>query len=326
MSYNQKELSKIVEKELKDIFSKRVPKELYEPLSYFLELGGKRIRPTLVLAACNLYKEDLSEAIQAAIAIELFHNFTLIHDDVMDNADLRRGKTTVHTKYDLNTAILSGDSLLIEAYKYLNKISSDKLSKVLSVFNETAQLVCEGQQYDINYETAQNVSVEDYLNMIQLKTAELLSGSLVIGGIIGGAPAEDLKNLRDFGINIGIAFQLQDDLLDSLGDETKLGKKIGGDITQNKKTFLLLKALELADDKTKVILNNLLKENNIPEQKKIETVVKIYNQLHIKELTEKKIAELSIIKAQESLNKISVAIEKKSILQNFILLLTKREY
>src|SRR5476651_2411466 len=234
------------------------PAELYEPISYILDLGGKRLRPSLLLMACDLFGGDVNKAIEPALAIEVFHNFTLMHDDIMDKAPLRRGKKTVHEKWNANVAILSGDAMMVEANKLMMKVDDPILRRVMDVFNETATGVCEGQQIDMSFEQRNNVLIDEYLNMIRLKTAVLLGGTLKIGAIIGGASLNDAQLLYSFGVNLGIAFQLQDDILDVYGDPEKFGKQVGGDILSNKKTYLLIKALELAKDDHLQQLNHWL--------------------------------------------------------------------
>ena len=259
------------------------PDELYAPLRYTLALGGKRIRPNLLLLSCNLFKGNVKQALPVAIAIELFHNFTLIHDDITDNAPLRRNKPSVHAKWNTNIALLSGDAMMIKAYEYIGKAPKDKLPVILKLFNETALKVCEGQQYDMNYETQQRVSIDDYLHMISLKTAALLSASLEMGAILGGASAKDTHSMKVYGESIGMLFQLQDDILDVFGEMEKVGKQTGGDIINNKKTYLLLKAFELAKGATLKELNTLLNSYNISATKKVEGVKNIYNELKVVE-------------------------------------------
>ncbi len=262
------------------------PKELYEPISYIMSLGGKRLRPVLVFMACDFFDGDVEKVIHPALAIELFHNFTLVHDDLMDNAPLRRNQQTVHEKWNDNIAILSGDAMMVRAYQELCLADKTMLPALLDIFSDTAVKVCEGQQYDMNYESMYKVSIQQYIKMIELKTAVLLAGALKIGAVIGGAKEEDAKRLYEFGKHIGIAFQLQDDILDVYADATKFGKQKGGDIIANKKTYLLLKAIELADG------NRYMKEElhqwiNAPQfdaKEKVEAVTTIYNFLNVKEL------------------------------------------
>ncbi|MBK8699143.1 MAG: polyprenyl synthetase family protein [Saprospiraceae bacterium] len=223
------------------------PASLYEPINYLLMLGGKRIRPAMVLMSCELFEKDTDKALPAAYALEVFHNFTLMHDDIMDKATIRRGFPTVHEKYDLNTAILSGDAMLIYSYQILCGYEPAMAHKILKSFNKMAMELCEGQRLDMDFETSNIVSIDGYLKMIAFKTSVLLASAMEVGGIIGGGGESDLKHLYEFGKNIGIAFQIQDDLLDAFGDEKKVGKQPGGDIIQNKKTYLFLKAKELAD-------------------------------------------------------------------------------
>lgn len=266
-------------------FSKE-PVGLYEPVDYIMQLGGKRLRPILALTACDLFGEDYREALPAALAVEIFHNFSLVHDDIMDDATLRRGKPTVHEQFDTNTAILSGDVMLILAYKFLCKTKDKTLVPVLmDLFNETAELVCEGQQYDMQFESTQQVTIPEYLKMIELKTAALLRGSLQLGAVIGKASEQDFNHLSEFGRLIGIAFQLQDDYLDSFGDNHKVGKKPGGDILQNKKTWMILKAFELANATQKSELERWLSMKNAVEEEKINRVKTILQDLEVPQLT-----------------------------------------
>ncbi len=287
--HNFEQLLEIFEQHLsKENFSNE-PEELYAPISYTLALGGKRIRPVLTLMACEMFGGDIKEALHQAVAIELFHNFTLIHDDIMDNAPIRRGKKTVYKKWSPNIAILSGDTLFAYAYQFVQKADSHILGDILSVFNRTAIEVCEGQQYDLNYETRNDVSVDEYINMIKLKTAVLFGASLKIGAIIGGANTDEADSLYNFALNIGLGFQLKDDLLDTFGNEQVFGKKTGGDIITNKKTFLYLKALELADKDKKEELINLYNSNGLDEKEKISKVIDLFSSLNIQQITEQKI-------------------------------------
>ena len=265
------------------------PGELYAPIEYTVNLKGKRIRPILTLMACELFGGDKEEAVSQAMAIELFHNFTLIHDDIMDNAPIRRGKETVFKKWGENIAILSGDTLFALAYQYAQQTRVEILPKTLSVFSKTAIEVCEGQQYDLNYENNNNVTVDEYIEMIRLKTAVLFGASLKIGALVGGATVEESDKLYDFGINIGLGFQLKDDLLDAFGNEEIFGKKTGGDIITNKKTFLYLKAVEVADKKSREELVSLYNTTDIPDDYKTARVKEIFTQLHIDEAVNHKI-------------------------------------
>ncbi len=309
------ELLSIFEDRLKQEKFSREPEELYSPINYTLALGGKRIRPVLTLMACDMFGGDINEALPQAIAIEMFHNFTLIHDDIMDNAPIRRGKQTVYKKWSPNIAILSGDTLFAYAYQYAQKADKDVLQDVLSVFNQTAIEVCEGQQYDLNYETRNDVSVEEYINMIRLKTAVLFGASLKIGAIIGGANPIEADKLYSFALSIGLGFQLKDDLLDTFGDEAVFGKKPGGDILSNKKTFLYLKALELADTKTREKLISLYNSDNENEEEKINSVKTIFTNLNIDEITEKEI-DRYFDAANIDLNSLDVSVDIKAELYN----------
>ncbi len=285
------------------------PNELYAPIQYTLALGGKRIRPVLTLMACELFGGQIEKALPQAIAIELFHNFTLIHDDIMDNAPLRRGKETVFKKWNNNIAILSGDTLFALAYQYVQQADTDILPVTLSVFNKTAIEVCEGQQFDLNFETKNDLSVVQYTEMIKLKTAVLFGASLKIGALIGGANREDAENLYNFGLNIGLGFQLKDDLLDTFGDEKIFGKKTGVDIISNKKTFLYLKALEIADGETRKKLIDFY-NNNANQEEKFKEVKAIFTRLKVDQLALEKIDEYCNT-GKESLSKINLDTDKK---------------
>lgn len=309
-----KELNKLISEEInREIIrlNKAKPTNLYDPISYTLAMGGKRLRPVMVLMACNLFTDKIEKAIPAALAIEVFHNFTLLHDDIMDQADMRRNSLAVHKKYNPNIAILSGDAMSIMAYNYLQKSETENLGKMIRLFSDTALEVCEGQQYDMDFETRMNVSIPEYLNMIRLKTAVLLACSLKMGALAANAPENIADLLYVFGLDLGIAFQLQDDLLDVFADQEKFGKKIGGDITSNKKTFLLLKALELSDDPTKKELLEWIEKSEFNHQEKITAVKNIYTKLKIKEITENNIEDF-YQSALDVLNEIDVAEETKA--------------
>ena len=260
------------------------PIELYEPIAYILTLGGKRIRPILTLAAYQLFDNDTKKAFPTAFAVEVFHNFTLMHDDIMDAAPLRRGKQTVHTKYNVNTGILSGDAMLILAYDYLVSVSEDfkTVTKLIKIFNKVAIEVCEGQQFDINFEKRNDVSIPEYINMIKLKTAVLLAAALQMGATSAFASDEDAQHLYDFGLNIGLAFQIQDDILDTFGDAATFGKKVGGDIVQNKKTYLYLKTMELLPPQQAAELYTLYNSEENDEDIKIEKVKIFFNSVNIR--------------------------------------------
>lgn len=308
--------------ELQDIinqsFSKqkigREPYSLYEPITYTLDAGGKRIRPVLVLMACNLFSEDIKQALNPAIGIEIFHNFTLLHDDIMDKADIRRGKPTVHKKWDENTAILSGDAMLIKAYEYFFECKSPKVFEILKVFNNTALEVCEGQQYDMEFENRDDVTESEYIRMIELKTSVLLAAALKIGALIGGANNYNANLLYEFGRNIGLAFQLQDDLLDVYGNVNVFGKEIGGDIVANKKTMMLIKAKEMATGENKAMLEEALNNRSHSRDQKVKIVKNIYDELNIKKIVQEKIGELNK-KAFDFLTKLEIPENKKSELK-----------
>lgn len=317
------ELQLIVNQEITQLNFLSEPEQLYSPIQYVLEIGGKRIRPALTLFSCQIFAKDTRPALNAAIAIEVFHNFTLLHDDIMDNAPLRRNVATVHEKWNANTAILSGDAMMIKAYQFLAKTKGDVLPRVLDIFNQTALEVCEGQQYDMDFEACQDVSEAHYIKMISLKTGVLIAGSMQIGALIGGATLAQSELLYKFGINMGICFQLQDDLLDVYGDPDQFGKRVGGDIVSNKKTFLLLTALHKSKGVVRKDLENLLLDSEIDPDHKVERVKSIYQQLNVRELTEKKMDEY-LNKAMKTLDKIEMEEEFKQELANFVLNLMKR--
>jgi geranylgeranyl diphosphate synthase, type II len=308
--------SKLIEQEIKTHKFGKQPASLYEPIRYLMGLGGKRMRPLLTLLSYSLYKDDVNPAVPYATAIEAFHNFTLMHDDIMDNAPLRRGKVTVHEKWNVNTAILSGDVMLVKVYEMFSSLDSEKLKKVLKAFNACAAEVCEGQQWDMEFETMNSVKEAQYIEMIRQKTAVLLGFSLELGAILADAPAEDQQALKDFGINIGIGFQLKDDLLDAYADPKKFGKQVGGDIIANKKTYLLIKALEKAKGKQKLELNKLLSAKKFNKQAKVKAVKAIYDSLHIQQLAETKVNQF-FEKGFSNLEKVGGKTEAKVILKKF---------
>lgn len=308
------ELQELVNSRIKEKKYSKYPFDLYDPLDYIMSLGGKRMRPLLVLLAHHLYSTKHEEALDAALAVETFHNFSLIHDDIMDEAPIRRGKATVHEKWNHNTAILSGDVMLIKAYELLVTYSPEVLSDLLKLFNKTAVEVCEGQQMDMMFETQEQVSVEEYIRMIELKTAVLLGCSLEIGAIIAKAPSEEAQNLYEFGRLMGIAFQLRDDYLDVYADPEKFGKQVGGDIIANKKTFLWIEAQTLANKEQKAELQYWEKLEVFKSEDKVAAVTKIYNELQIPTLTQQKINEYSS-RAFELLDKIGGNEEVKLILR-----------
>ena len=302
----------------------RAPYQLYEPISYVLSMGGKRIRPVLMLMAYNLYREDIDKILGPATGIEVYHNHTLLHDDLMDRADRRRGKETVHKVWGDNAAILSGDAMLLLAYRYMLQCPEACVEQVTSLFTETAIEICEGQQMDMEFEQRRDVAEEEYLEMIRLKTSVLLAASLKIGAILGGATPEDAQRLYEFGQNMGLAFQLKDDLLDVYGDVAVFGKNIGGDILCNKKTFLLIKALEYADAAQLDCLNRWLDAVDYVPQEKIDAVTDVYNQIGIKELCEQKIAMYSAA-AKENLLAVDLPAEKKVELMKIVEKMMHRE-
>lgn len=303
-----------IEEEISSLSFPFPPKSLYDPIEYTLSLGGKRIRPAFVLMACNLYKEKVDMAVKPALGLEVFHNFTLLHDDLMDEADKRRNKPTVHKVWNANTAILSGDAMLITAYRLIGETRSESLRKILDLFTATALEICGGQQYDMEFETRTDVTEAEYIEMIRLKTAVLLGCALKMGAIMGDAPEADAETLYRFGINIGLAFQLQDDLLDVYGDTTTFGKNIGGDILCNKKTFMLINALRLASGDEKKELENWLTQKTFDPAEKIAAVTALYDRLHLKELSENKI-HAYYEEAMKYLTSLSVAPERLTILK-----------
>ncbi len=288
--YTNNELLSLFERHIAQMPTPEEPQRLYAPIKYGLEMGGKRIRPTLLMLTYNLYAEDIERSLMPAMAVEIFHNFTLLHDDIMDNALVRRGRPSVHAKWGENVAILSGDAMLILAYKHLQRTDSERLPKIFEWFNKMAAEVCEGQQFDMDFETQQKVSVVDYMRMIELKTAALLAGSSVIGAILGGASEHDCRRLYDFALEVGLAFQLQDDLLDSYGDE-RLGKKIGGDILEGKKTILMIEAFSRANEEQREVLRTTHLREDIGDAEKIAIIKALYDELGVPERVEQQIAQ-----------------------------------
>ena len=309
-----KELYRLIEQKIQQLNFNKQPKELYEPISYMLSLGGKRLRPVLVLMAADLFDGDVNKAIDAALAVEVFHNFTLVHDDIMDNSDIRRGQPTVHKKWDQTVAILSGDLMMIKATDLICETETSSLKKLISIFNKAGAEVCEGQQIDMNFEKRNDVTVDEYIDMITLKTAVLLGCSLNLGAAVANANDSDLENIYEFGKCIGIAFQIQDDILDSFGEGEKVGKKIGGDIAANKKTLLLIKAFELADENTKNELQKLIDSTQINVDEKINAVLDIYEKLTVRTESEK-LQQQYLSQAFSHLDKINVVADKKEILR-----------
>lgn len=301
------------------------PPELYQPMRYIVSLGGKRMRPLLVLLAYNIFKDDWKEIVRPAMSVELFHNFSLIHDDIMDEAPLRRGKPTVHEKWDRNVAILSGDGMLVYAYDLLLDSNHEEIVYILRLFNKCSLEVCEGQQLDMNFESRNLVSQDEYLNMIRLKTAVLLGFSLELGALLAGANKPEAQKMRDFGVNMGVGFQLMDDILDVYADQAKFGKQVGGDIISNKKTFLLINALELAEGEQKSELNSWLSKENFDTSEKVAAVTELYNSLQIRALAEAKMNEY-FDKAFSVLDQIDAPKSALLPLREFSMALMKREY
>jgi len=321
--YTLFEAQNLVEKHIQNISIPESPPELYEPVKYILSLGGKRIRPALVILACDLFAGSVDSAVIPALAIEVFHNFTLLHDDIMDRSEMRRGRPTVHVKYSKNVAILSGDVMSILASRLINQSPGVVLQLVHEVFTKTAMQVCEGQQMDMNFEDLLSVSEGEYLGMIELKTAVLIAASLKIGAILGGASLRDADELYEFGRNLGLAFQLQDDLLDTYGDPSITGKKQGTDIVDNKKTFLMIEALEKAAPAQKEILTDWLTRKEFDSKEKISAVTSLFDSLQIKEHTEKRISEY-YTESLANLDQLNRPRELKIELYNFATFLMNR--
>jgi geranylgeranyl diphosphate synthase type II len=313
--------AKEIQDTVKELFEKesfiQQPKELYDPIDYTLALGGKRLRPTLLLASCEMFGGDICLAASAAVGIEVFHNFTLLHDDLMDKSPLRRGKETVYRRWNENIAILSGDTMFALAYRYFLRQWHPNMEAILKTFTETAIGVCDGQQYDMNFESQSDVSIADYMKMIELKTAILLAGAMKIGALYAEASEKDIDTLYRAGISIGLAFQLQDDLLDAYGDVAVFGKQTGTDIKDNKKTYLYLKALQDADSTQQQTLRQLFATTPENPEEKIKTVIGIYNQLNIKQKVEQEIDRL-FDEGQKLINAISVGEERKTTLKQII--------
>ena len=312
LTFYQKEFLEYIEK--KDWV--REPKNLYEPIDYILQLSGKRIRPILTLMSADILSGDFKKALPAALAVEVFHNFTLVHDDIMDDAPLRRGKQTVHEKWNLNTGVLSGDAMLILAYQYFENYEADTFQELAKLFSKTALEVCDGQQLDIDFETRNDVTIAEYINMIRLKTSVLVAAALKMGAIVAKASEKDANLLYEYGLNLGLAFQLQDDYLDTFGDPETFGKQVGGDIIENKKTYLFLKAMELAnnDDKQKLqfFYKQKLEENSI----KIDEVTRIFERCDIPGLIQKLIQDYTNL-SFDSLNQMNISLENKEKLIQF---------
>ena len=314
-----------VNQQIESVGQGRRPEGLYAPIRYVLSLGGKRIRPTLLLMAYNLYQEDISVIMNQALAIEVYHNYTLLHDDLMDRADMRRGNPTVHKLWGDNTAILSGDTMLVLAYRLMADCPEPAIGKVLSLFSETALEIGEGQQYDMDFERRMDVSEDEYIEMIRLKTSVLLACALKIGAILGGASKEDADNLYIFGERLGLAFQLQDDYLDVYGDPKVFGKNIGGDILCNKKTYMLINALQRADENQRTELEQWITADTCVPEEKIRRVTELYNQIGIREICGERI-RMYFQEAEKALEKVALPAERKALLQMFADSLMEREY
>jgi geranylgeranyl diphosphate synthase, type II len=306
----------LIEKGLSSLELDKRPAELYDPIQYMLNLGGKRMRPALLLMSNEMFGGNPESVISPALGIEVFHNFTLLHDDIMDKAPLRRSKATVHEKWNANVAILSGDTMFVQSCQLMMMVNDKHLRKVMDLFMKTAIEVCEGQQYDMNYESIDKVSLDEYLEMIALKTAVLLGGSLAIGAICADANNKDIDNIYHFGKKLGIAFQLQDDILDAYGDAEKFGKQVGGDIISNKKTFLLISACEQAKGKQLEQLTFLLNQKDFNAEEKVKTVISVYDELKIKEQAEQKMDQY-FQEAMKHLKAIHVADARKELLVTF---------
>ena len=301
---------------LKSQYEIKEPKNLYEPIHYILDLGGKRIRPVLTLMTAEIFDASYKKALPAALAVEVFHNFSLVHDDIMDDAPLRRGQATVHEKWDINTGILSGDAMLILAYQYFEKYEPKIFRKLAKLFSKTALQVCEGQQWDVDFEIRDDVTIPDYLKMIEYKTAVLVAAAMKMGAIIAQTSKENAKLIYDFGLNLGLAFQLQDDYLDAFGDPETFGKQVGGDIIENKKTYLYLKAVEFSSKEEAQQLTHLFSIQPDDNSDKISSVKEIFNSSGASKATQDAIQEFTF-KAFEIVEKMNIDNDKKSILRTF---------
>ena len=322
--YSPEELLKKVNEALEGLVYDRKPATLYDPIKYVLSLGGKRVRPVLMLLAYNLYKEDPEKIMTQAIALETYHNFTLLHDDLMDNADMRRGHETVHRKWDPNQAILSGDTMLLQAFQRMGQCEADKLQQVIGVFTETTLEIDEGQQLDVEFETRNDVTEDEYVEMIRLKTSVLLACAVKIGAILAGASEEDQDNLYKFGEQIGLAFQLQDDLLDVYGDPKVFGKNIGGDITSNKKTYMLINAVNRANAQQREELTKWIEAKTFDRNEKVKAVTRLYDEIGIRALCEQKMEACYELGLQH-LAKVSVSEERKATLKAYAAAMMKRQ-
>lgn len=321
---NANDILKKVNAALDGMSYDRKPTSLYDPISYVLSLGGKRIRPVLMLLAYQLYKDQPEDIMMPALGLETYHNYTLLHDDLMDNADLRRGHKTVHKKWDANKAILSGDSMLVLAYQRMMQCDARHLQAVLEVFTETALEIGEGQEYDMTFETRNDVTEEEYIEMIRLKTSVLLACATKIGAILADASEEDTYHLYKFGEQLGLAFQLQDDLLDVYGDPAVFGKAIGGDITSNKKTYMLINAVNRANDKQRSELMHWIEAKEFDREEKVRAVTALYDEIGIRQLCEEKI-NYYFNECRKYLAKVNVSEERKQLLLNYTDEMMKRK-
>lgn len=319
------EILSMVNEFLANLPYERKPKSLYEPIRYVLSMGGKRIRPTLMLLGYNLFKDNPEKILMNAVALETYHNYTLLHDDLMDNADLRRGHETVHKKWDANTAILSGDSMLVLAYERMAQCDEKHLAKVLKLFTTTALEIGEGQQFDMEFENRNDVKEEEYIEMIRLKTSVLLACALKMGAILADASDEDSENLYKFGEQIGLAFQLQDDYLDVYGDTKVFGKEIGGDITSNKKTYMLINAFNLADEAQRAELQKWVDAEDFDRKEKVAAVTRLYNEIGIDKMAQDKIAYY-FEQSKKYLDAVNVPAERKEELAKYAQKMMKRQY
>ena len=324
MSYAFSQLLDKVNAHIESLDYARQPMNLYEPVKYILSLGGKRIRPAMMLMAYNMFRDDVEKILDPALALEIYHNFTLLHDDLMDNADVRRGKPTVHKRWDANTAILSGDVMLTLADVYMSRVDDAYFRDVMATFHTTSIEIAEGQQYDMDFETRNDVAEAEYIEMIRLKTSVLLACALKIGAILGGASKEDAEHLYRLGESIGLAFQLRDDYLDVYGDPKVFGKKVGGDILCNKKTYLYINALRLADQEQRAALDYWATATDIVPEEKVAAVTAIYTALGLPEMS-RNIEEQYYRRAQASLEALSVAEDKKQVLREFMAALMERD-
>lgn len=322
--YTSLELTQRVNRAIENTVYPKEPQGLYEPIEYVLSAGGKRLRPVLLLLVNNMFGGDIDDAMNAALALETYHNYTLMHDDLMDNADIRHGKPTVHKQWNNNTAILSGDTMLVLAYRRLLELKSSKRNEVVKLFTDTALQIGEGQQYDMNFEKRMDVSEAEYMEMIRLKTAVFLACAAKMGAILGGADSDSAEKLYRLGETVGLAFQLQDDYLDVYGDPSVFGKNIGGDIVSNKKTYLLIKAAETADDATRKELLSWIEKAEFDRNEKIKAVTAIYNKLGVNEATKQAINDC-FEESQTIFNSIPLPGERKEELWNFVASLMGRK-